>query len=498
MKNKKGLKALASSSLVITRFHDILSQTEKELESELKRESKEPQTSIEKAQRNGQKIVKSKPVLFFIVVLNVIDCMLVLGELILDMYYVKGLLQSSQVTNQAFISDMKTRYPMELSAITINNVEPLYQNIRHAHIDWSVTTYDGITVADAMLGDMSWNDRNASLTNVSSIRSRSWKLSDDSTSTENYTNPNTSNTEHDNSTAMTSVGDTNVHNESESGHFDTYSHDDPRMPSWEVKLTHALHTTSISILVFLVIEGTFKILSFGRIFLKRRLEVFDLVIICISLLLDILFFHGVSVYDVQRFVIILSFLVPWRVIRVVNSLIIAVMDHHHFRLKLLYKQKKEVTNDNKMSKSEAKNLEQQLHIVLKLVTEAGVSEQEVLQTLAAKGVIDGDMEKQEHTNHSSFRLIRSFHFLHHNSPSLLMKSFHHEAHGGLGVTHSFPFLHSKSTYSMTSHSSSDMQMQHLENIVSVKPENVSNNAETTGSDIHEDRCQESDINVGMI
>ena len=38
------------------------------------------------------------------------------------------------------------------------------------------------------------------------------------------------------------------------------------------------------------------------------------------------------------------------------------MDHEHFRLKLLYKQKKEVTNDLKKSKAEVKALQ-----VLKIV-----------------------------------------------------------------------------------------------------------------------------------
>jgi hypothetical protein len=40
-----------------------------------------------------------------------------------------------------------------------------------------------------------------------------------------------------------------------------------------------------------------------------------------------------------------------------SGLVVAVMDHEHFRLKLLYKQKKEVTNDLKKSKAEAKALQ---------------------------------------------------------------------------------------------------------------------------------------------
>lgn len=44
-----------------------------------------------RARRKGEHVLHSKQVLFCIIILNVIDCILVLGELILDMYYVKGI-----------------------------------------------------------------------------------------------------------------------------------------------------------------------------------------------------------------------------------------------------------------------------------------------------------------------------------------------------------------------------------------------------------------------
>lgn len=39
---------------------------------------------------SGAKILRSKRVLLLIVVLNVLDCVLVLGELLLDIHFVKG------------------------------------------------------------------------------------------------------------------------------------------------------------------------------------------------------------------------------------------------------------------------------------------------------------------------------------------------------------------------------------------------------------------------
>ena len=48
-------------------------------------------------------------------------------------------------------------------------------------------------------------------------------------------------------------------------------------------------------------------------------QVFDCVIVFSSLCVDFYFLKGISAFTVQDFVIILAFLVPWRVIRVVNS-----------------------------------------------------------------------------------------------------------------------------------------------------------------------------------
>ena len=39
------------------------------------------------------------------------------------------------------------------------------------------------------------------------------------------------------------------------------------------------------------------------------------------------------------------------------GLVVAIMDHEHFRLKLLYKQKKKISQDLKNAKSEVKGLE---------------------------------------------------------------------------------------------------------------------------------------------
>lgn len=454
MTKERGLKALVSGSLVITRFHPILSQTEKELELEIKRDNQKPRTRIEKAQRTGQKLVESKPVLFFIVILNVIDCILVLGELILDMYYVKGLLESSQASTQAFITDMKSLYPKELSAITITNVEPLFQEIRHAYIDWNGQhIFDASAVTNLTPNNGTVNDCIMRLTGVPTITTASTlniirQRTDGTTTAANYTDgPRV------NRSAAESSSTNGTHIELTL--LNDFNETIVEAENMKVELTHAFHKTSISILAVLTIEGVFKIFSYGRIFIKRRLEVFDFIITLGSLVVDILFFNGISAYEVQRFVIILAFLVPWRVIRVVNSLLVAVMDHEHFRLKLLYKQKKEVSNELKKSKSEAKNLEQCLNNIMRLAKAAGINEETVLQNLTAQGIF---IDKSVNKSPSPLHFNKSFPFLHQNSPLFLKKLFSSKDQSGLILNHSFPFLREKSTDSMMSESPSDVQI----------------------------------------
>ncbi|XP_052233185.1 uncharacterized protein LOC127846049 [Dreissena polymorpha] len=108
---------------------------------------------------------------------------------------------------------------------------------------------------------------------------------------------------------------------------------------WE-DVAHGLHKASITILGILFFESILKIICMGKEFLSKKLEVFDTIVVIVSFVVDVALLRGLTQFKVQDALLILSFLLPWRVIRVVNSLIVAVLDHEHFRLKMLYKEKK--------------------------------------------------------------------------------------------------------------------------------------------------------------
>ncbi|KAH3740284.1 hypothetical protein DPMN_046986, partial [Dreissena polymorpha] len=103
---------------------------------------------------------------------------------------------------------------------------------------------------------------------------------------------------------------------------------------WE-NVSYGLYKTSINIL--------------GILFF----EVFDTIVVSVSFVVDVALQRGLTHFKVQDALLILSFLLPWRVIRVVirttyacrthAGLIVAVLDHEHFRLKMLYKEKKMIS-----------------------------------------------------------------------------------------------------------------------------------------------------------
>jgi len=49
------------------------------------------------------------------------------------------------------------------------------------------------------------------------------------------------------------------------------------------------------------------------------LQCFDSFIVVASFIVDLVFLKGLQQFTVQEFVLILAFMVPWRIIRVVNS-----------------------------------------------------------------------------------------------------------------------------------------------------------------------------------
>ncbi|XP_076450385.1 uncharacterized protein LOC143286633 [Babylonia areolata] len=110
----------------------------------------------------------------------------------------------------------------------------------------------------------------------------------------------------------------------------------------QIEIAHKCHYASLAVVSVLLIEVILKILCSGAHFVKRKIEVFDAVIIVASFVVDLVFIKGLQAFPIDDSIFILAFLLPWRVIRVVNSLVVAVIDHEHVKLRLLYSRKKKL------------------------------------------------------------------------------------------------------------------------------------------------------------
>ncbi|XP_041367457.1 uncharacterized protein LOC121382048 [Gigantopelta aegis] len=341
------IRTLVAETLVLAKTHGYVEKIESELEEELRRDLWEPpEQTVARWRRDGEKILKSKYMLLTVVLFCVTDCALVLGELILDLHKVRDTLENSEQMVETFILRLRTRYPVNINETDSTEIEQVFQKILEANISWK---QDILHQSDS---HSHWH-KDTMLPHHSDLRFRRNVVSD-SSSVGNYTD--------ENRTAM----------------VDLLYH--KNFHSVENDIAHAFHYASISILAILVIETILKAVCAGKSFCHRKLEVFDAIIVIVSFLVDLVFLN-LSRFKIQDFVFILAFLLPWRVIRVVNSLVVSVKDHEHFRLKLVYSRKKKIQHSLRETEVKLQIYRCQCNALRKLCITEGVDEWRVDQLL---------------------------------------------------------------------------------------------------------------------
>ncbi|KAL4224865.1 Voltage-gated hydrogen channel 1 [Mactra antiquata] len=150
------------------------------------------------------------------------------------------------------------------------------------------------------------------------------------------------------------------------------------------ELTHAFHLGSMVILTFLVLITYFKIFIMGKKFLHHKIEVFDAFIITVSWALDLVFWEGLWAHPEDEAANIMIFILPWRVVRIVNSFVLVIQGRDLLQLKIVkqqYRGSVKRANDLKMKveiyRVEVKNLQS-------LAKRKGANEKEI-QSCAANG-----------------------------------------------------------------------------------------------------------------
>nr|XP_022299869.1 uncharacterized protein LOC111108350 isoform X2 [Crassostrea virginica] len=221
--------------------------------------------------------------------LNVLDCTLVLGGLFLDIHFIKEMLQKTKILTVSFASILTNNFAVYFGDLGDQDIDVFYNRILSV-------MYRSVSAADGR-GDV----------------------------VPNATAPNF--------TLMAPFSRDNV---------PRFLLDDTNVPDLEVKIAIALHKISITILAILTLMVLMKIFCYGTRIFSKKIELLDGLIVISSFVVDLVYMKGLLVYPLQEAVQILAFLVPWRVIRVANSFVIAVMDRAHLKLKMEYKQKKKI------------------------------------------------------------------------------------------------------------------------------------------------------------
>ncbi|KAJ8299097.1 hypothetical protein KUTeg_023157 [Tegillarca granosa] len=139
-----------------------------------------------------------------------------------------------------------------------------------------------------------------------------------------------------------------------------------------------------------------KALCAGCAFFHRRLEVFDAFIVIVSFVVDTTLLIVLPTYNTRDFVFILAFLLPWRVIRVVDSLVVAVKDHEHFRLKLVYSRKKKVQNTLRDTEVRLQIFKYQCNALKRLCMSEGLDEWKIDQCVKAEQKFQPSLGKRKY------------------------------------------------------------------------------------------------------
>ncbi|KAL4224680.1 Voltage-gated hydrogen channel 1 [Mactra antiquata] len=304
-------------------------------------------------------LLHSQPILLLVVVLNCVDCILVLSELFLDVYFVKGMIITAESTMETFNQLLVDKYPCRFGTIPVYDTHAFYNQILKARLIWkgeNVTAHapcgTNITVG----------------ANVNENPRIDW----------NYT--------------VTFFEDNDD---------PAFLHDD--VHSTEENIAHALHEISVAILGVLVIFTLLKIFSHGLSFVKHKLEVFDGIVVIALFTLDVCYINGLTNYPVESFLLILAIMIPWRVIRVLNSLVIAVKDNFHFIMKLMFKKNKYLTDELERLKAVNTRKQEMVEILTKLCINRGVTQSHLTTIYEQKNIKKAKTQERLMTIGACFR-----------------------------------------------------------------------------------------------
>ncbi|XP_059152717.1 uncharacterized protein LOC131938628 [Physella acuta] len=151
------------------------------------------------------------------------------------------------------------------------------------------------------------------------------------------------------------------------------------------KSSKALHFVSLSILSVMVLETAIKLFCTGCAFLKKRFEVFDAFIVVSSFALDFVFLDSRWYETGKDATTILVLLLPWRVVRIVNSFLMTMKHKHHIQMMNMKRARKKAELKAAKLQTLLSEIRKDVQLLVALCRSHDVEEKDITACLYGKG-----------------------------------------------------------------------------------------------------------------
>ncbi|XP_046364842.1 uncharacterized protein LOC124141029 isoform X2 [Haliotis rufescens] len=151
------------------------------------------------------------------------------------------------------------------------------------------------------------------------------------------------------------------------------------------EVSTGIHLGSLAILSIMVIETFIKLFCVGLKFFKKKFEVFDAFIVIASFALDFIFLDSRWYETGKDATTILVLLLPWRVVRIVNSFLMTVNHKHHIEMMTIKRAKKKSEVKNAKLNTLLAEIRKDVQLLVALCKSKDIPEIEISACVYGKG-----------------------------------------------------------------------------------------------------------------
>ncbi|KAL5006921.1 hypothetical protein ScPMuIL_015727 [Solemya velum] len=150
-------------------------------------------------------------------------------------------------------------------------------------------------------------------------------------------------------------------------------------------ISHGIHIASLVILSVMVLETTVKLICLGATFFKKKFEVFDAFIVIASFALDFIFLDSRWYETGKDATTILVLLLPWRVVRIVNSFLMTLNHKHQIEIMTIKRARKRCEIKISKLRGLLSEIRRDVDLLVELSRSKGAREQEISSCIYGKG-----------------------------------------------------------------------------------------------------------------